>query len=170
MQTASLPIELPEDAPPPGIILKKIGARHKEAMALIAQGVDRRTVAKICNWTPEYITWLQQQPLCKEYLVEMNEVVGFRLEALFDKSVDVIAEAMVNGSQDERLKAARLQMEATKRLGKHEQQPETPDSDRLERLAERLIALQGRVRSGETFEGTSTDVTDVEVVREDANV
>ncbi len=172
MQVAAQDITPIEDAPPPGIILKKFSAKHKQAMALVAQGVDRQTIAKICRITPEYVSWLQRQPACKEYLAEMSEVVGVRLEALFEKSVEVIADTMINGKDEDRLKAARLQLEATKRLGKHEVTPDMPGTDRLEKLAGRLTGLLSKVRAGETLEGSATDITDVEVIQhgEDANV
>ncbi len=137
----------------PAVVLKELSPRHKQVMALLAQGVDRQTIAKICNYVPEYITWLARQPACKLYLEDMANVVGVRLEALFEKSVDVIAETMVTGNGEERLKAARLQLEATKRLGRHEIHVNNADNDRLEKLAERILTLNQRAR---TFEGEAT--------------
>ena len=155
--------EATEDAPPAGVILQKLSVRHKQAMALLAQGVDRASIAQVCNYTPEYITWLTRQPTCRTYLREMSEHVGIRLDAMFDKSVDVIAEALQSGNTEERLKAARLQMEATKRLGRGAGQDDGAggEDDRLEVLAGRLVKLLQRSRQEVTLDGEATEVFDV---------
>lgn len=144
-----------EDVPQGGVILQKLSVRHKQAMALLAQGVDRVSIASLVDYSPEYITWLTRQPLCQDYLRQMNEHVQVRLDALFDKSVEVIAQAMDNGTVDERLKAARLQMEATHRLGKGAG-TDSPvgDDDRLEQLAQRLVGLLRTKRQEVTYEDT----------------
>src|SRR6266850_1170162 len=122
--------------------LKKLTELHKQAAALLAQGVGRQTVATACDFTPEYITMLQQQPLFIGYVKEMTAAAATRLEALFDESVEVIADTMKNGTEDGKLKAVKLQLEATGRVGQNAERERTPgDSDRLSVLAERLVSL-----------------------------
>ncbi len=136
-----------EDLPSPAIELKKLSPKHMQVAALLAQGVDRRTIALACDFTPEYVTWLQRQPLFVTYIKEMSAAVNTRLEALFSKSVDTINEAMDCGSTDEKLKAAKLQMEATGRIGRYVTPPGGGEQgDRLEQLSERLLQLLQRQR------------------------
>ena len=146
METSLQPSpSVPETGP---VELKKLSPKHMQVAALLAQGVDRRTIAAACDYTPEYVTWLQRQPLFMGYVKEMSAAVAVRLEAMFAKSVDVINNAMDMGSTDEQLKAAKLQMEATGRIGRY-QTPAREDGggDRLEHLADRLLDLLKRQRS-----------------------
>lgn len=156
----SLPVEL-----------KKLSPVHKQVAALVAQGVDRRTIAAACDYTPEYVTWLQGQPLFREYIKHMNEAVSTRLEAMFDQSVTVISEAMVHGNTDEKLKGAKLQLEATGRVGRYQTTPPVVGAhDRLEQLSERLLKLLDKQRStadGKVYEGETRDVSDAIVLGEE---
>lgn len=123
--------------------LKQLKHKHKQILSLVAQGVDRQTISALMDITPEYVTMLSAMPICRAYLGEMSQAAGVQLEAMFVRSVAVIADAMDNGDTQDRLKAARLQMEATKRIGAAGAVSLTVDSggDRLERLANRLIGL-----------------------------
>lgn len=138
--------------------LKELKPLHKTVASLYAQGKKNVEIAAIAGCTPEYVSMLIRQPLVKAYISEMCEIVGTRLEALFAKSVDVIAETLDNGTASEKLKAARLQLEATKRIGRVDPNISGTGAnvDRLERLAERLIGLQSRVRIGETLNEDGT--------------
>lgn len=149
-----------EGPAPLPIELKKLSQRHKNAAALLAQGVDRQCIAAAVEYTPEYITWLQRQPLFITYVKEMSVAAGTRLEAMFSQSVEVIAKGMQYGTTEEQLRAAKLQMEATGRIGRY-QVPTKGDEagDRLEHLADRLVDLLHRKRT-KTYE-----VTDAEIVR-----
>jgi hypothetical protein len=128
--------------------LKKLKPIHQQVAALIAQGMPNVQVAKTCGITPQYITMLLRQPLFKQYLNEKCEAVGVRMEALFEQSVEVIANTLQNGSEGGKLKAARLQLEATKRIGRGETAivDGAGALDRLERLATRLTTLNQRSR------------------------
>lgn len=142
--------------------LTKLKPLHKQVASLSAQGLKNTEVAQIVGITPEYVSMLLRQPLVKEYVAQMCEVVGVRLEALFEKSVDVIAETMVNGSEKGRLQAARLQLEATKRIGRPDPNAglDRGQGDRLAALADRLLALQSNVRQGKTFNENGQEITD----------
>jgi hypothetical protein len=142
--------------------LKELKPLHKQVASLVAQGMKNVQVAALCNITPEYVSALIRQPLVKAHIAEMCEVVGVRLEALFEQSVEVIAETMTNGTRGEKLKAARLQMEATKRIGAHNPVSLLPvgATDRLLLLSERLLALQSNVRKGRTFDENGKEVSE----------
>lgn len=147
--------------------LKELSQKHKTAMSLLAQGLGRTEIASIVDYTPEYITWLAKQPLCKAYLQELTQYVDARLVALYEKSVDVMADAMTVGNMDEKLRGARLQLEATWRVGRmRDAGPSGPaDDDRLERLAQRLVTLL-HVQRERTVNG---EVLDAEIIQGDAS-
>lgn len=139
--------------------LSKLKPKHLQICALLAQGFKNIEVAAMVGVTKEYITMLLRQPLIKSEIARKGEVVGQRLELLTEKSCDVIAEAMNNGNHTEKLKAARLQFEVTKRVGRPDPMANiaSPDVDRLTRLAERLIQLQSGIRQGRVFNEDGTD-------------
>ena len=133
------------NTPPPGPTLQKLSATHKQALSLVAQGVDRATVGEACGFVPEYISWLVRQPVCQEYLAGMRAIVDYQLEAMTSESVSVIRDVMQTGANDDRLKAAKLQLEAVGRVGGGNKvmvhtTPNTGE-DHLERLANRLVSL-----------------------------
>lgn len=139
--------QLPDEEENVGWQMKELKPKHKQVCAMLAQGIDRRTISNVVGVTPEYITMLSKQPLMKEYIAEMCQAAGLQLDAMFVQSVEVISEVMANGSPKERVAAARLQMEATKRIGSGSSIPKEiiDTNDRLARLAERLLYLQGGV-------------------------
>jgi hypothetical protein len=127
----------------PTVVLQRLTERHKQVAALLAQGVPRQTIAEIVQYTPEYITFLQRQPLFIQYVKEVSQAASIRLEALFDRAVDAIADGLSSGGEVA-LKAARLQMEATGRIGAgKERQAQTEEGmeERLGVLADRLVRL-----------------------------
>lgn len=134
--------------------LQALTNKHHQVAALLAQGLGRMEIASIIDFTPEYVTWLTRDPLFKQYLQEMSEHVDARLEAMFGMTADVVADGMLNGSVDERLKAARLQLEVTGRVGKGDRPVGALESslERLATLAQRLLVLQSKVREGNTYE------------------
>jgi hypothetical protein len=145
----------------PVVRLSKLGPRHKEVLALVAQGLGRSEVGAIVGYEPEYISWLVRQEVCQQYLGEMMAVVDYRLQAMTEESVDVIADVMKNGANDDRLKAAKLQLEATGRVGigaLANHQPASPD--RLQQLADRLVGLLRNHRA--VSNELTADVVDVE--------
>lgn len=97
--------------------LQELKHKHVECCALLAQGLANKKVAALLQWTPEYITMLLRQPLIKDKIKEYAEAADARLVALTEQSVEVIAEVLREGNHKEKLNAARLQMEATNRVG-----------------------------------------------------
>ncbi len=128
--------------------LKQLKPMHRDVCAFLAQGMKHVQVAQLCGITPQYITMLCGQDLIKQEIQRIALVAGTRLEAMFEKSVDVIADAMQSGSHSDKLKAARLQLEATKRIGRPDANAGqvAPDEDRLAKLAERLIGLRSTMQ------------------------
>lgn len=140
--------------------LKKLKPMHMQVCALLAQGMKNVDIARICSITPEYVTMLLRQPVIKQYISQMSEVAGTRLEALFEQSVEVITDVMKNGSEANKMKAVRLHGELTKRIGRPDPMANSQNvnTDRLEKLAERLLFLQGGARLGRTFDEAGNEV------------
>lgn len=135
--------------------LQTLNPKHQQVAALLAQGLGPGEIAPLVGFVPQYITMLTRDPLFKEYLSQMTEFAEAQLEAQFSRVPEVISEAFSAGTVDEKLKAARLQGELTGRLGKNERQvPNESSLERLNILAERLLALQANVRE----KGTVIDV------------
>lgn len=141
--------------------LLKLSPKHREALALVAQGVARSDIALAVGYEPEYISWLVKQDVCQQYLQEMIAVVDFRLQAMTTESVDTIADVMKFGSSDERLKAAKLQLEAVGRVGsgKQNQMATTVAPDHLQQLADRLVGLLKSSRQQGVSENVIQDIT-----------
>jgi hypothetical protein len=160
------PLPESEDENLPAFILQKLNTKHKEALALVAQGMPLNRVGPLVGYTKEYVGMLLRQPLAKEYLAKMNEAVGTRLEAMFEQSVEVIADTMKNGSNGEKLKAARLQLEATKRIGRGDTFAVIAQNsdERLGRLADRLVSLLNHAK-GNTFNEDGTPAESPEVLK-----
>lgn len=141
--------------------LQELTAKHRGVAALLAQGAPREIAAAAFDYTPEYVTWLGGDPLFQQHVREMNKLVSARLELLYEKSVDVIAETMSSGGAEEKLKAARLQLEATGRVG-NSRRTDTGEvsPDFLEELSQNLVQLLHK-RKGVTYDDT-VEVTAVE--------
>lgn len=140
--------------------MKKLLPWHKQLCSMLAQGIDRQTIAQVFQKTPEYISMLAGQELIRAEVNEMKRFAEFQLEAQFVKSVSVIGEVLENGSAKEKIQAARLQLEATRRIGPRmvEEEKLVDTNARLARLAERLLSLQGGMGA--------TNVINVEVVKD----
>jgi len=129
-------------------LMKKLKPKHLEIASLLAQGFKNVQIAAMTGVTPQYITMLLKQPLMIQEISRISAIAGTRMEALFEQSVDCIANVMQNGKHGDQLKAVRLQLEATKRIGRPDPMANNNEdtTGRLERLAERLVALQSNAR------------------------
>ena len=139
--------------------LQKLSPSHKEVLSLLAQGVKREEVAAITGYASDYISWLLAQDVCKVYQQEIAAVVDFRLLAMTEQSVDTIADVMQFGSGDERLKAAKLQLEAIGRVGagKSDMRSTSANPDHLQQLADRLVGLLKSSREGVVYENETSE-------------
>lgn len=146
------PVDPDDQVETAGWVLKTLKPKHKKVCSLIAQGVDRCEIARIMDITPQYVTMLAKQPKCIDFIKEINDFAGLQLEGMFGKTVEVISDVMQNGDNGDRLKAARLQLEVTKRIGPRA--AAVPDDGsgteaRLNSLGERLISLLTKHREGD---------------------
>lgn len=146
---------------PPGWQLKKLKPKHKDICSLIAQGVGRGDIAKVCGITPEYVTMLSRQPLCIAFIKDLNEFAGLQLEAMFSKTVEAISDGLDSGNTKDKLQAARLQLEVTKRIGPRveAQQGGSDREARLINLAERLTGLLAQAQASSVIEGDFVEVS-----------
>lgn len=128
--------------------MKELKPWHKQFCSMLAQGIDRETIAKVLGITPQYVTMLTKQPLVVTYIREMCQFASLQLEAQFVEGVKVIGEVMKEGAPKERLQAVRLNAELTHRIGSGAGVPnEVVDTtERLSRLAEKLLALQASMQ------------------------
>jgi len=129
--------------------MKELKPWHRQFCSLLAQGIDRETIAKVLDITPTYVSMLSKQPLIQAYIREMCQFANLQLEAQFVKGVEVIGEVMDKGNNKDRLQAVRLNAELTHRIGSGSGMPgEVVDTnDRLLRLAERLLSLQEKIQT-----------------------
>lgn len=160
---SSLPISIPHEEQEvaqtqPKWEMKELKPWHKNLASMVAQGIDRQTIAYAMDCTPEYVSMLARQPKMIEYMRELADFANFQLESQFAKSVAAIGDVLENGGHKEKMQAARLQLEATKRIGSRGVDTEkvVDTNARLARLAERLMYLQGGQKP--------TDIIDGEVV------
>lgn len=104
----------------PQFQLKRLSPKHKQIASLLAQGLGRTEISKLVDIVPEYVTMLAKQPLFIEYVKEMTKFTDVRLQALFEKSVDVLGASMITGSEDTRLRAAQTVLKAVGKDGSQE--------------------------------------------------
>lgn len=135
--------------------MKELKPWHKQMCSMLAQGIPRQTIASVLDCTPEYVSMLAGQRLIKEYIASMCQYAGLQLEAQFVQTAEAIGDVLANGNNKERMQAARLQLEVTKRIGSGSGlQAEVVDTNaRLAKLAERLLYLQGGNKDEQIIEG-----------------
>lgn len=109
--------DLPQTQP---FQLKNLSPKHKQVAALLAQGLGRGKISELVKITPEYVTMLAKQPLFMAYVKEMTQFTDVRLQALFEKGVDVVADLMQTGTEDTKLRAAQTVLKAVGKDGTQE--------------------------------------------------
>lgn len=159
----TVPHEEQEVAVKEGWVLKELKPWHELVCSLLAQGMSMKDIAAIADCTPNYVSMLSRQDVIRKHVMDIAAFAGLQLEAQFAKSVDAIGEALITGNNKEKLMAARLQMEATGRVGSRKGDVEKviDTNARLARLAEKLLYLQGGSKPSDIIEG--------EVIREEAS-
>lgn len=147
--------------------LQKLKPKHFQICALLAQGMKNVEVAALCGVTKEYITMLLRQPLIKQEIAKKGEVMGQKFELLTEKTYDVMVEAMNNGSHQDKLRAARLQLEVTRRIGRPDPMAVNVNvgDDRLVQLANRLENLLDTKKGGLYDEAGNPIFEEAELVR-----
>lgn len=146
MTNLLLPDQGLEEEASSGWVLKELKPKHRQICSMVAQGIPHTTIAQVVGCVPEYIPMLMRQPLIKECLRGYTEFAEVQLEGMFVQSVQAIGDTLVNGAPSDKMKAARLQLEATKRIGPRSAPNGAPidANDRLNKLAARLLYLQGK--------------------------
>lgn len=135
-------------------IMKKLSPAHLQVCALLAQGMKQVEVAKICEFTPVYISLLYRQPLIQQEIARISNAAQVRLEASYELAVDTVIDQMKTGGPQDKLRAVRLMGELTKRIGRPDPlaRSNEVDNDRLASMAKRLESLaQGARRGPETI-------------------
>jgi hypothetical protein len=131
---------------------------------MLAQGIDRETIAKVLEITPTYVSMLTKQPLIQSYIRDQCQFASLQLEAQFVQGVQVIGDVMTNGNDKERLQAVRLNAELTHRIGAGAGGPSEggDTNERLTRLAEKLLALQEKMQPAATIPPVEGEFHEVE--------
>lgn len=106
---------------------KHLSQKHKNIIALHAQGVSREEIGEFCKCTPEYVSMIVATPIAKEYLSDLERYLDSRMNALYSQSVETIHQGMMGNATDTQLKAARLQLEATNKLGKDNKESQSAE-------------------------------------------
>lgn len=133
--------------------MKQLKPWHKQLCNMLAQGIDRETIATVLDCTPQYVTMLAGQPMVQRYIREMCQFANLQLEAQFAEGVKIVGEVMRQGNHKDKLQAVRLNAELTHRIGSGAlASPENVDTnERLARLAEKLLALQEKMQPASTL-------------------
>ena len=131
---------------------RKLSVKHREILQLVAEGKSYRQITAITGDSPQTINHMVKSPTGKQYLQDIMDIVDARLIMMTVDSVNVIAEAMKDGTTDEKLKAARMHLETVGRIGSRRMEVQVTNStgDHLEQLAERLLNLN--TPKGKTYE------------------
>ena len=138
------PAALPPPNGKPRVILKKLSNTHKQAIALVLQGMSRADVSEAVGFVPEYVTMLLQQPLAKEHIANVNRALDTQLEGLYGKSVEAISKGLNHQDPDVALRAAKVQMQATGRLEPQEGGKKTAEDV----VSAILLGVNVNVRTG----------------------
>lgn len=136
--------------------LQALNEKHRQVASLMAQGLGPLEIASVVDYTMQYISMLARDPLFKEHLSNISQFVTLQHEAMFARTVEAVNNGFNSGIVEDNLKAARLNLEITGRIGKGERPSAGMESslDRLATLAERLLALNPN--KGETLDAEFT--------------
>lgn len=131
-------------------VLKKLNPKHLEVIALLAQGMKQVDVAQICGITVQYVSMLFRQPLIQQEIARRSAAAQVRLEAGYETVVDTVMDQLKNGTPQDKLRAARLHGELTKRIGRPDPlaRSNEVDENRLAAMALRLESLARGARNG----------------------
>jgi hypothetical protein len=118
--------------------------------------------------TKEYITMLLRMPIIKQEIAARGEVLNARFELMTEMTADAMVDTLKNGSHADKMKAARLQLEVTKRIGRPDPYAvnQNPAEDRLAQLANRLEGLLDGKKGGLYDEAGQPIFEEAEVVWE----
>jgi hypothetical protein len=113
----------------------------------MAQGVERPLIAQITGFEEDYLPWIARQEVAQEWLRGVRQFSEAQFQSLYSKTVEVVADVLTNGTEDGKLKAAKLQLEYGA-----PREAASGASDRLERLGTRLLKILDN-QIGRTLDG-----------------
>lgn len=163
---------LPKTSAPPEGRIKKLSYTHEAMVDLIVAhpGISQGELAAAFGYTPPWIsTVLASDAFQQQLAARRNEIVDPALKATMEErfraltiqSMNVLMGklAQPNVSDTLALKAAELGAKSLGIGGHGHPTPTAPAEDRLEKLAERLVALQSGVRE-RVIEGRIVEIPD----------
>lgn len=116
---------------------KVLTPKHKQILSLVAQGMKYAEIGSLCKCTPQLIVMIVASSQGQQYLAYIEQQMDMRLRSLFSKSVDAIEDQLTNGSGENKLRAAKLQMQATGKL-----KDSTEKADTAEDVIQRIMNMQ----------------------------
>lgn len=119
---------------------KRLSQKHKAALTLWAQGVKPIDVAAATGVGQVSLNLLVLSDLGRAFLHGLEELMDSRLKNMYTLSVDAIEDQLRNGSGENKLKAATLQMKATGKLGKGDEERESAED-----VIQRIFQINGNV-------------------------
>lgn len=125
-------------APPTKWQPKRLKSKHKQILSLYAQGEPRVKIAAVFKCHPIFVSMLAGTDLGKAYIAEMQTHIESDLRNLTHKSVEAIRDGLQNGAIETKLKAAKLQLETTRDIGKGRGQESAED------LIARMLSIQAQ--------------------------
>lgn len=134
-----VPIVYPDAARVKASDPKVLTPKHKQILSLVAQGMKYQEIGSLCKCTPARIVQLVASPLGQQYLSYIEQQMDMRLRALFSKSIDAIEDQLTAGSGENKLRAAKLQMQATGKLREIGEKADTAE-DVIQRIMEMNVA------------------------------
>lgn len=92
--------------PDGSVRLKKLNARHRKLAQMVAEGCKLHEIHLETGYTYARISSLKKDPLVKQEIDRLVESHKDRIEGLFGKSVDAVADSLdpISASIDQRLK------------------------------------------------------------------
>lgn len=116
---------------------KRLTPKHRQILSLYAQGMKREEIGNFCHCTPALVTMLARTDIGRAYLQSIEETMDQRLRALYSKTIDAIDDQLCNGRGADKIAAAKLQLQATGKLGTRQEETETAED-----VIQRILALQ----------------------------
>lgn len=112
---------------------KVLTPKHKQILSLVAQGMKYAEIGSLCKCTTQLIVMLVASEGGKGYLAQIEQQMDMRLRSLYNKSIDAIEDQLTAGNGENKLKAAKLQMQATGKLGREQEHHDTAE-DVIQRI------------------------------------
>lgn len=120
---------------------KRLTPKHRQILSLYAQGMKREDIGALCKCTPQLVTMLATCEQGKQYLRNIEDAMDQELRGLYGSSINAIREQLESGSGENKLKAAKLQMQAIGKLGEKKE-----DRESAEDVIARIMNLQVNVQ------------------------